>query len=74
MKVLEYRTEYSQNAFGLKTGNRAQKKGIYRCRTCGNTMTLWLDYGRLPICATCRKGVEWEFRPAKIEDVSQAGH
>lgn len=60
MEVIEYHTEYSQNAFGTKTGNRAQSKGIFRCSSCGATVTVWSDYGRLPACLRCKTKVEWE--------------
>lgn len=59
MRPIEYDTEYGQNAFGLKTGNRTRRKGIYRCRSCGAEVTIWLDYGRLPACFQCRREVEW---------------
>ena len=74
MDVLKYDTEYSQNAFGNKTGNRAKKIGVYKCKTCGEETTIWLDAGRLPMCLTCQTGVEWEYQHSQIEDVSQAGH
>lgn len=74
MKVIEYDTEYSQNSFGNRTGNRVRKKGIYRCYSCGEEAIIWLDYGRLPGCPTCRKEVEWEYQHSKIEDVYQTRH
>ena len=72
-EVLKYNTEYAQNAFGFKTGNRAKKLGVYKCKTCGAEMTMWLDYGRLPICLVCQSPVEWEYLHSEIDDVSQAG-
>ena len=73
-RVLECEVDYGQNTFGTRTGNRARKLGIYKCRSCGKETTLWLDYGRLPVCGTCNKDVEWEFVCAEVNDVSQAGH
>lgn len=74
MKVIEYDTEYSQNSFGKRTGNRVCKKGIYRCHSCGEEVIIWLDYGRLPSCSTCREEVEWEYQHSKIEDADQTLH
>ena len=59
MKVVEYDTEYSQNAFGNKSGNRARKRGVYECTTCGEKTTVWADYARLPVCLKCQEKVEW---------------
>ena len=74
MDVVEYNTEYAQNAFGLKSGNRARKTGIYKCKTCGEEVTIWSDHNRLPVCLTCEKKVDWEYLHPNVEDVSQAGH
>lgn len=73
MDVVKYGTQFSQNAFGSKTGNRAKKIGVYKCKSCEEEMTIWLDFGRLPICDTCQKAVEWEYLHSGIDDVSQAG-
>lgn len=60
MDVIEYRTEYGQNALGMKTGNRVKRRGIYKCSSCGEAVTVWSDYGRLPACFRCKQKVEWE--------------
>lgn len=73
METVRYVTEFGQNEFGYKTGNRAKKIGVYRCRSCGEESTIWLDHGRLPTCHKCQKPVVWEYLHSKIDDVSQAG-
>lgn len=73
MDVVKYNTEYAQNAFGFKTGNRAKVMGIYKCKNCGEEITIWSDHGRLPVCMTCEDKVEWEFLHGEVDDVSQAG-
>ena len=72
--VFSFHTEYSQNAFGNKSGNRARKLGVYRCINCKTEIKLWLDYGRLPVCVACGKETEWEYLYNNLDDISQPGH
>lgn len=73
MEMVKYITEFGQNEFGFKAGNRAKKIGIYKCKTCGEEITMWLDHGRLPVCSQCQQEVEWEYLHSEVDDVSQAG-
>ena len=41
--VVSYNTEYSQNAFGNRSGNRGRKLGVYRCKSCRTEIKMWLD-------------------------------
>lgn len=73
MKVLKYNTEFSQKAFGNKTGNRARKRGIYRCKSCGDEITIWLDRARLPSCPTCQEPVQWERKQPQVTILGKPG-
>lgn len=72
--VVSYNTEYSQNAFGNRSGNRGRKLGVYRCKSCRTEIKMWLDYGRLPVCLTCLKETEWEYLHNNLDDITQPGH
>ncbi len=73
MDVVKYKFEFAQNAFGNQTGNRAKTLGIYKCKQCGDEITIWSDHNRLPVCMVCEDKVEWEKVGDEVDDVSQAG-